>query len=210
MHAKAEEAERRLREDRAAHAERRLNRDRRQRGRDDMPRQDPRSTRAQRTGRLDELELPRAQHLPANQPRVADPPDERESQDHIGQARTEYRDHRDCQQQPGKREEDIHHAADDFIDDAAEISGDRAEDRSEQRRHADDDEPDEERDSRPREHTREDVAAKLVEPEPVQAGRAFEAQRKLLIGRMERHDRRTNEGGDNRHQHDRGTHPRHS
>ena len=73
--------------------------------RNHVPPEDARRRRAERARRLDVLELARAQHLPADQPRIADPPNQRERQQHVDQARPEHRDKRDGEQQSRKREQ---------------------------------------------------------------------------------------------------------
>ena len=103
---------------------------------------------AERARRLDELELARAQRLPAHQPRVAHPADHRQRQHDVGQARAEHGDERDRQQDPRKRHQHIDHPADHVVHAAAEVAGDRAEQHADERRHRHDREADEQRDAR--------------------------------------------------------------
>ena len=53
----------------------------------------------ERARRLHVLELARAQHLPAHQPRVADPADDRQREQHVAEAGPEHRHQRNRQQQ---------------------------------------------------------------------------------------------------------------
>ena len=81
---RAEKAERRFADDRARHAERRLRRPRagspsgRRAAKDARRLAAPASAR-----RLHVLELARAQHLAAHEPRVADPADDRQREQHV-------------------------------------------------------------------------------------------------------------------------------
>ena len=67
--------------------------------------------RAQRARRLHVLELAHLQHLTAHQPRVAHPSDRDQRQHDVRQARAEHGDQRNRQQDAGKRQQHVHHAA---------------------------------------------------------------------------------------------------
>ena len=68
---------------------------------------------------------------------------------------------------PGNAIKHVHHAADQLIDAAAVVPGNRADDHADDRRHADHDQADQQRDARAEQHARQDVAPQLVEAEPV-------------------------------------------
>ena len=68
---------------------------------------DPRRAGAERARRLHVFELARAQRLAAHEARVAHPADHAQREDDVGQARTEDRDERDRQQDPGKRHQHV-------------------------------------------------------------------------------------------------------
>ena len=150
LDAEAEEAQRRLRDDRARHpsvactttAGSAVGRTWRRTIRAELG--------AERARRLHVLELARAQHLAAHQPRVAHPADHRQRQHDVGQARTEHGDERNRQQDPGKRHQHVDHPADHIVDPPAEVAGDRAEQHADERRHRHDREADEQRDARAR------------------------------------------------------------
>ena len=159
------------------------------RGRQDVAQQDAGGAGAERARRLHELELARAQHLPAHQPRVAHPADHRQREHDVGEARPEHRDQRDRQQDPGKRQQHVDHPADHIVDAPAEVAGDRAEQHADGRRDRDHREADEQRDARAGQHAREDVAAELVEAERMRQARRLEPPRQLLRGRVVRRQR---------------------
>ena len=141
---------------------------------------------AERARGLHELELPRAQRLPAHEPRVAHPADHRQREHDVGQARAEDGDERDRQQDPGKRHQHIDDPADHIVHTPAEVAGNRAEQHADGRRHRHDREADQQRDARARQQAREDVAAELVEAERMREARPLEPARQLLRRRIVR------------------------
>ena len=64
--------------------------------------------------------------------------------------------------------------------------------------------------NRTHEHAREDVPPQFIEAEPMAGTRSLESQRKLLVRRVERHDRRTDQRGKDRRQDDGRPYLRHS
>jgi hypothetical protein len=130
---------------------------------------------AERPRRLHELELPCTQHLPPDQPRIANPTNQRERDDDVRQTGAEHGDHGNGQQQTGKCEQDVHQPAQNFVDDSAE------EQRADRGGDSHDDQADEQRDPGAYEDAREDIAPKLVEAEPVAGTRPLEPQREFLI-----------------------------
>ena len=140
------------------------------------------------------LELARAQHLTTHQPRVTHPPDDREGDQHVQQARPEHGHERDRQQETGKRQQRINHTTDHVVPHAAEVAGHRAENRADSGGDTDHRDADHERDARPGQHAREDVAPELVQAERMRQRRPREPRRQILRGRIERRDRRPGNG----------------
>ena len=106
---------------------------------------------AERARRLHVLELARAQHLPAHQPRVADPPDHATARaarsPGSGRARRPARSRAAC---PGNASSMSITRLITSSTRAAEVAGDRAEQRADDRRDRDDGEADEKGDARAR------------------------------------------------------------
>src|SRR6185503_2175499 len=99
--------------------------------------------RAERACCLDEVVLANFQHLATNETRVTNPTDDAEGENEFVQAGAEEGDHRDSQQQTGKREEDVEHVTrDEAIDPAAVVPRERAEKRTDHGGHRYDDEAD--------------------------------------------------------------------
>jgi hypothetical protein len=167
LHAQAEEAQCRFGEDRPSHAERGLNSQRRERGRQDVANQDARRRRADRVRRDDIFELSRLQYLRTHDSCVPDPPNRRQGEHDVRQARAEYGHESDREQQPRERQQDIDEAADCLVNDAAVVASNGSDRSSNQGRHRHDDETNDQRDSRSGEHARQDVSPQFVEPEPV-------------------------------------------
>jgi hypothetical protein len=153
-------------------------------------------------GGLHVLEFARAQHLTADQPRIADPADDRQGEQHVTQAWPEHRHERNREKQTGKREQRVRHPADEIVQRAAEIAGHRAEHGADPGRHRDDHERDEERDARAGQDPGQNVAAELVEAEGMPPRGAGQTERQLLLRRVERRDRRPDDRGQRHHEHD--------
>jgi hypothetical protein len=130
LHTEPEEAQRGLRQDGGSHAKRRLHGHDGQGGRQHVMRERTPRARAERPGRHDILELLRAHHLRPDQARVAHPPDDRERQDDVDKTGAEDCNEGDGEQDAGEREQDVHHSADQLIDAAAVVSGERTEERA--------------------------------------------------------------------------------
>ena len=92
LHAETEETERRLAEYRAGHPERGLDDHRWQHSGHQVTPQHVSRPAPKRTCRVHVLELPRFQHLPADEPGVSHPPDDRQGHEHVRETRPEDRD----------------------------------------------------------------------------------------------------------------------
>ncbi len=120
---------------------------------------------AQRPGSLNEFELTRAQHLPAHQPRVPNPADHGQRQDHVGEAWAKHRHERDREQDPRKGHHHIDAAADEIVYPAAEISRNRSQEDAHHCGNSDDRQSHQQGDARPGQHARKNVAAQFVQTE---------------------------------------------
>jgi hypothetical protein len=137
LNAKAEKAQRCLVHDGARHSKGGLNDNRRQRRRNDVAAQNSRGAGAKRTSGLYVVEFSRPQHLPANEPRVADPSDGGQSQQDVRKARPEHCHNRDSQQQARECEQRVDDATNDLVYRSAVITGDRSDQDSDKRRDTD-------------------------------------------------------------------------
>ena len=185
-----------------SHPEARLHDDGRQRGRHDVPQQDPRHSRAQCPGGLHEVQLAGPQHLAADEPGVPDPSDDRQGQHDVGEAGAEHGDERDRQQDAREGQQHVDDARDHIVDPAPVVAGRRAEQQADERRHGNHGEPDQQRDTRAGQHPGEDVAAEFVEAEGMCERRAGQPVRQLLVGGVVRRQPRSQQGSRHRDQHD--------
>ena len=202
LHPESEKTQRRLGEDGAAHPEGRLHAHGRQRRGNHVTKEHAGRSGPERARRLHELELTRPQHLTAYQPRVAHPADERQRDHDVGQARAQHRHHRDGEQQPRKRQQDVDDATQSFVHAAAEVPGDGADQDPHGRRDRHHHQADQQRDARAREHPRQNVPTELVETEPVPQRRPGEPEREVLRGGVEGCDDRSDHRGEHRNPHD--------
>ena len=104
-----------------------------------MPRENTRRRGPQGPRRLNEFELARAKHLPTHEARIPDPPNQRQRKHDIRQARSQYGDKGNREQQAGKGQQDVDHPTNRLVDGAAEVAGNRSERGSDDRGNRDDD-----------------------------------------------------------------------
>ena len=172
LHAEPEERQRRFGHDRRRDAERGRDEHRRDDARQHVLQHDADVARAERLGRLHELELAHDEHLAANEPRHPRPADDADREEHDGQRRLQRGGHRDEQQQRGKRERHVGEAHHQLVDPAAVVAGEQPEREAEQQRDGLRDDARGERDARAVHEPRPHVAPLDVGAQPVRRATA--------------------------------------
>src|SRR5439155_7706190 len=92
-----------------------------------MPEKDAEVPAAQTPGRLDELFLPEAQHLPAREPRIDHPAADGQDENHVSEAWAEDAGDGDGEENERKGELDVGDPHRDVIKSAGEVAGEQAE-----------------------------------------------------------------------------------
>ncbi len=161
------------------------------------------SRHADRSRREHEVVLALREHRAAHQPREDRYLRDTDRDHDLEDPGAEHRDDPDREQQSGDRQHDVGEPHDHAVDDAAEVTGDRAEDQPDREADRDRDDPDQEREAGAVDDPRELVATLLVDPEPVlgrgsRAARALEA-REVADPRILGGDPRREDGDEDEH-----------
>ena len=157
---------------------------------------------AERSDCLDVLELAHDQHLATNDARHPRPADDADRREDDAFRRLERRNHRDQQQERGKRQRHVGETHHDLIDPAPVKSGEQAHANAEREGDSLRDEADGERHASPVDETGPDVAALDVGAQPVLAGGALQDMKEVNGYRALTRDQRSDNGGDCHHQND--------